>query len=595
MKHRPSHSPLPLIFALLAALPVASPARTAQGSDRPRAKPEQEALKLLDEALDEARALKLPENRLWVQGLAVAALWRHDERPARALLAALTGELKRLAAETQSDANRRQHFARGQLRHDVARMLMPRDAALARDFLNATRPPADPRNEYSEPYLTRLAPGQVARGDARQLEQAARASLAGGYHYEFWTLFERLRKVDRGAAGRLSARLLEKLRADASFAKPDEGRDARYFALRLLELDAKGARAAAGLGRTNAAPTPPLADAARGELLALLAHAALAAAPLVYSANQQEQSAARGLLSSLHAYQPELKKLLPALEAKLRQPTAELRRTLNATQRERLELSHLMANGSLAELIEAARQSRTSARESFYEVITSRLVAEGGDLQAVRQLINEHAEAPERRQVLLDRVVPQAVHELSEAGRFDEALKLIDEAGAGEQSLDLLLSVAVKLAEDGDAEAALRLLERAESALALPVESPRQASAVAALMRAYARAAPARNFAWLEGLSGQLDALVRALVTLGELEDYYAYSHAAEGELLLRGSNLFHHPVGVYLKHLAPLARVDFERARQLAEGFTQAEVRALARVYVASGVLIEPELRDEP
>lgn len=159
MRNRLSLSLFPLLFALLAVRPIALFGQPRPSSDKPHASSEREALKLLNEALADAQALKLAENRLWAQSLAVAALWRHDERRARALLAALTDELKRLAAERQNEGNRQQHFACGQLRQETAQMLAPRDLALARSFLIATRPPADPLNEYTEPQTLHAAAG----------------------------------------------------------------------------------------------------------------------------------------------------------------------------------------------------------------------------------------------------------------------------------------------------------------------------------------------------------------------------------------------------------------------------------------------------
>jgi hypothetical protein len=555
---------------------------------------EREALKLLDEALAEAEALKLAENRLWVQSLAVAALWRHDEARARTLLAALGDELKRLAAEPQTEENRQRHWARGQLRQETARMLAARDPALARAFLNATRPPADSFNQYAEPQFSAPTPARRGPDDARQLEQAATERLAAGYGYDFWALFERLRKVDREAAARVAAKFAGVLRAEPLAKFADELYPS-YAAFRLLEIDERVVRPRPDQPPSPAAArTPLLGPAARRDLLVRLADAALAAVPRLASSNPQQQYNARSLLQGLYPHLPDLKRLAPALEAKVRAATAEMRRGLRASEQEQFEINYLRRNGSVEELIEAARRPQTSAHEGFYSAITTRLVAEGRDLQPVRQLITEQSADAATRQRRLDRVTEQAVYELTEAGRLDEALRLLDAGEAGERNVELLLGVAGKLAEAGDAQAALKLAASAEAALTLPIRSPRQASAVAALMRLYARAAPARNFEWLEGLSEQLNGLVRALTTLGDLDDVWARAHSVEGELLLGGSDLFRYPVTQYLKHLAPLAREDFARARRLAESFTSPEVRALARLYAAGGVLIEPDLRDE-
>jgi hypothetical protein len=76
--------------------------------------------------------------------------------------------LKRLADEPQNEGNRQQHFARGQLRQETAQMLAPRDLALARSFLNATRPAAEPAATSTPsrnfPHCRRA---RIAQSDAR--------------------------------------------------------------------------------------------------------------------------------------------------------------------------------------------------------------------------------------------------------------------------------------------------------------------------------------------------------------------------------------------------------------------------------------------
>jgi hypothetical protein len=84
MMNRLSLSLFPLLLATLAVGPTALFGQPRLSSGAPQASSGREALKLLDEALADAQALKLAENRLWAQSLAVAALWPHDERLGRA-------------------------------------------------------------------------------------------------------------------------------------------------------------------------------------------------------------------------------------------------------------------------------------------------------------------------------------------------------------------------------------------------------------------------------------------------------------------------------------------------------------------------------
>src|SRR5262245_50545727 len=98
---------------------------------------------LLAEVLEEAKSLAVPENRIWAFTKAIELAWKSDETQARALVSQAIGSFKeiinRLNDEEQDyDLAVQTIF---QLREKFLVTIAKQDAALALEFLEATRQP----------------------------------------------------------------------------------------------------------------------------------------------------------------------------------------------------------------------------------------------------------------------------------------------------------------------------------------------------------------------------------------------------------------------------------------------------------------------
>jgi hypothetical protein len=101
-------------------------------------------LSLIEEITVEARALRLPENRAFVQAVAAELLWTHDEKRARSLfLEALSnmGDITSGVAQDDPEFTRLEQIAED-LRREVLLKVARHDSSWARELIRATSQPS---------------------------------------------------------------------------------------------------------------------------------------------------------------------------------------------------------------------------------------------------------------------------------------------------------------------------------------------------------------------------------------------------------------------------------------------------------------------
>lgn len=583
-------------FALMLIVVIASQSKLS-AQDKPDVKTKsagQKALNLLEETLTDTQSLKVAENQIYLDALAATALWKQDEKRARAMFAQVTKRLAQAIGENDPTLRQTLTWIRSNIRTEVAYTLATLDAALAREFIAATRPAKDPNNSYSDPNIS--SPAVVINNpqDPRQLSQAIESRLAKGIDYDYFPLLKRLRKADPEAANRAVQLLMDKLRTDEAANKFVE-RSALCSSVGYYLLDQEmetdefiNLRPATSKQSANSILTNSvLGESARREVLAIFTRTAITIAPYLSSDNSEKYHQAQELLTRLFVYQPEIKKYWPAMAEKLQPLLTELQSILPAHSREGIEFRYLRRYGTVGEMIDATRKSRQPFLDNYYGFIARRLIVEGGDFQPLQQLINDQIPETGKRQSTMDSVWSNVAYAFAQQGRLDLVMHLLNRIDSDVTRAGTTTSIAFRLLDDGDTDNAAKLVDKASSLLSLPVETNQQNQAINGLMRCNSRLDPARNFVWLEGLAPQLNELSQAYVLLGGW-DSYNQLYAKDGEIGIPGYSA--QSVTTPIKHLASLARIDFDRAKSIAEGFTQTEVRLFAQIMVARGVL-NPEM----
>ena len=166
------------------AQPSQTPQQTDEEKQKAKEESEKKAVALLDQVVDQAQMLRLPENRIRVQIAAADLIWQRNESRARSLLA-LAGEgIAEMMRNT--DNNSRRWSA--QLRQELVLTAAQHDAPLAYQLLAATRqltPTTDANNQrrpLADAIVEQNLLAQVAALDPKLAVQKAEEFLTKGQY-----------------------------------------------------------------------------------------------------------------------------------------------------------------------------------------------------------------------------------------------------------------------------------------------------------------------------------------------------------------------------------------------------------------------------
>ncbi|MCA1816113.1 MAG: hypothetical protein LC746_06845 [Acidobacteria bacterium] len=606
------------LLCLIASTLLAQPSRaqtpqTTPPGDKPTdeqaaraAELERKALKLLDEIGDDARTLKLVENRARFQIATADLLWARDEKRAREIIgdalagvASVTGALASGAPAPDDSRGEQRTQELLNLRREIVQLVAPHDPQLALDFLRGTRmpqssPPQGAAYYQPDPELALEASlaEQVAARDPKQALRFAEEVLSRGYSSQLVSVLERLRSTDPEAASRLASDIAHKLRASDLTG----GYEATSVALYLLRstrgaADANAPRAGAPVVANAAAPGVvvntgaggqqfiSVDDQTRRDLLNLLAGAALSA-----PSDPRRRGMTQNLVGSLQQFAPEIERAAPTQAQALRRlagsdsPRLALEARASPPQR---EYAQLMQTGTVDALLDAASKAPPETREQLYRSAAYKAMNEGAGDRA-RQIVSDHFDDPQQRAQLLRELEQQIFWRAAGAGEVDQARAAIARVARPEDRAGMLTYLARAVAGKGDKEGAARLLEEAWGEIGGRARDQRQFSAQMEAAQAFAAVAPDRAFEIADAAISQLNDLLAAAATT----DGFGQRAFEQDELKTQGGYLWAAMVNQCGAVLAALARTDFDRAVATADHLQRTEARVAARLAVARGVL---------
>lgn len=583
-----------------------------------KAEKEKKAFALLEQVVDEAQLLRLPENRIRVQINAAELLWQSNEGRARSLFSqAADGVAEMLRnANTEIPIGERRGFNQtrtpGQLRQELVLTVARHDAPLAYQLLAATRQPASAADPFrnialnSEDNLEQRLLAQVAALDPKlALQNAEQLLEKGQYPRSLATVLAQLQSRDKEGAAKLEDKLLKRLASANMLLSSDAGN----LALNLLQ---PGPRPVNVSSSTLAASSSQaqLAQSGYVDLMGTVIDAALRATPqsqnqprqnrnrargagsLNSASNQTaantqtpaeiEQSNARRLLNGLQTLLPQIDQNLPGRAQAIRQKISEL--GLNNSQRAGMNqmMSGLQQNTSEG-MMAAAGAAPTGMQSRIYRRAALRAIEEG-NVDRARQIANDHMEGSARASILQS-VEIQQVTKKAAANSIEEARRMLSALPNDEQRIDLLLQLAAS-AQPANSALALQLLNEARQLTNKRANSYQQFDQQLKVADAFREVEADRSFEILEPGIMHLNELLTAAATLSGFE----VNVFREGELPLQGANGLSTMVSRYGQRLGSLATKDLERAQNLANRFQMAEPRIVARLAIVRGLLgLEP------
>jgi hypothetical protein len=610
------------VFAQMPAnLPPPPPPPRAAERDKISPELEKNALDLLEQAVTEAGALRLPENRAMIYAMAGDLFWTRDEKLARQLFRGAGNEILQAVnvkpeISSESQAFREANFGRMEifnLRQMVLRVLAERDAEMALEILRATRapdvaaeiqtyvmpaPPTPgapraqamtptgdlPRNFRVEQEI-RLEQGLIAKAaeqDPQKAAQRVRESLEKGFSMEIIAALNRLSQKDAEAAEKLFGEVIQKLLA-ADLSKNQSNLN---FAVALVRpyayQPATPQQNQAGNSRESRLT---IDDKSVRDIAAKIADALLRAT----NPNQA---------SFFNVALPVLQKLVPERAALLKQKQAALKKQQPASPNRAMTDALDALNDPDAtpeKLMAAAAQAPPQMRGSFYRQAVSRVSSAGnaagggGDPEKIRALLQSQPESRERDDAIA-RIDAALTMRHLRAGKSDEARRLIDRMPPGLARTEQIVQMAVashRLNTREGKENALRLMEEARQSIRDFPETRDETDGLLRVAAGFAVIDPGRAFAMLAPAVELANEVLQAQAILARYNKQTQFFR--DGEMIM--SNSFGAMGGTvfrYGRELKMLAQVDFSRARAMIDQFRREDARVFAKLFVAQSILKE-------
>jgi tetratricopeptide (TPR) repeat protein len=288
------------------------------------------------------------------------------------------------------------------------------------------------------------------------------------------------------------------------------------------------------------------------------------------------------ILNILRPLMPELEKRVPARAAQLKLRLAELDKQMDPQARAWSQYDSVMSRPPDAILEEAAK-APAEMRNQLYMAAAAKLF-NAGEFERARAVVGENLRGQERDQMTayLDNA---EVERSVQKGNADDARAVVSRIKSKERRASALAELATVYAAKGDKKTAGGLLEEARGLLDRQPDNEREVGALLDVARGYALVEPAKTFELLDPLIDQANDMMSAAALLEKF--------GAGGGMFRKGEMVLGPGMGElggmyarYVKALAELSRVDFDRTRQTADRFNRDEARLMARLIVARSIL---------
>ena len=594
---------------------TAQPTPDAQQQQEEKLKLESKATALLEQVINEAQSLKLPENRIRVQVAAGDMLWDRSAPRARGLLTDAGAILSQMMLDAdRTDRNELQTL--NQLRQELVLTAGRHDAELGYQLLRSTqqqttatnpgitrRPGPDQQNNLEQSLLA-----TIAANDPKVAYQKAVESLdKGEYPTALGRVLAQLQTKDPEAFKKLSDKALSRLGSDNIAAT----REAVTLAMSLLM---PGPRVASTSTATPTEATATNARVASAQVLSESAYHdlmdnAVTVALSVTSLNagnnvrpaggggargvrapqttqqtapddaQVRQNNARMMLISMQAMLPQIDQYLPERAQAVRQKLTDLGMGNSANLNFGSQMRTAMQQGTSESLATAASTAPAQMQPRLYQQAAQKAVDEGNSDRAL-QIANDHLDETARNSIM-QAVDFKRIATTASPEKLNEIKQKLAALPSDSDRVKYLIDLSTATQKD-NSKLALRFLDDAKTLVSKHVTSYKEFEDQLKVADAFAAVDSKRSFEVLELGIGQLNELLSAAVVLNGFEvDIYK-----EGELSLKSDSDLVGMVARYGQELATLAKVDFDHARMTADRFQMIEPRLNAKLSIVQSIM---------
>lgn len=515
------------------------------------------AMNLLVSVAGQVDSLRSAENRARIGSNLGDLLWEHDEKRARTLFAAVAEDIKSGFNETDTEDAAQVHTMQvfWRLRSDTLGRIAKHDPELALEFLRGTRIPEEaqfPRylmDDNEEALELRLA-SQIAAKNPQLALKLGRQSLAEGFTSEVLSFLSDLRRKDKETSLAFYKEIVEKLKS--------------------TNLEREWQETLIALDLVRSFQPPDADEQVYRDLLGVLLTSALASCS---NAGNDEPRQICYLVGSIF---PRLEKYYGSRAAPLKRwfdDGPEARATEAWTQ-----IQDVAQKGTIDEVLALRTKFPEMETQIYWSAMAKARAA--GDLSRVREIASRLPLEDQRRRALeeLDRE-PQ--WKSMDANKLALVQQQLSGMRNDEERMKFLFQVTMQVSGN-DRQAALGFLNQA-SQLIDSLKPEKKLEAQVALSMMYCSLKSDRAFAILEPVIPKLNELVAAATTLDGFETHYL----RDGEWNMSGAGELGRLLTILAQNAGYFAALDFDRSVNLASQMERPELRLMADLKIAQGVLM--------
>ncbi len=570
-----------LVFLFSFSVSAQNTDNSVKGKSDDAVKEKQEReLKLLEQILVDAKNLRLPENRAYVFARVGSALWQTDEKAARKLFQEAIADLISAQIDVQNEkVSNRQYFQAliyGQTpRQDIINLISSRDAALALEYLEKSRPPLiaeamqNPQNDNNsqaqqyarneialEQRLLALAADQNPQNYIKYL----RESLKKGVSYETLNLLRKIYEKDPETANKLTEEVAESF-MNIDFSKYSQSAEAAgYF---IAEM---------GRERSPDEKSPKLSD----ELLRRV----------VLKMTDEWLNPKNPQPYGYWNCTAVIEKFFPERAARIKKKVAANNSQNQNEESERY--NKLMSSDTTPEeMLAQADKFQTSYRNEIYRGAANKFANNGKFAEAEK--IMQTGISEEQSETYLTQFYINVSYQLAGQGKFEEANNYINRITDEYQRVTALINLATSAYGRNPKEnqkLAEGILSQARALITDAPETQNDLNAAAQVAAAYALFETNESFRLLESLVPVMNELIQANFVLMK---FRSYGGVRQGEVQIVGGN----NLGIYnLENtVRTLKEKDFERTLQFVNGFNRFETRIWLQLQLINESLLVTNL----
>jgi hypothetical protein len=290
---------------------------------------------------------------------------------------------------------------------------------------------------------------------------------------------------------------------------------------------------------------------------------------------------AQNLHGNFRSIMSQVEKYVPGRAQVLRLWSQSIERTLQPHNQVYNELNEASQNGTVDDILALAAKFPIEMRGQIYQQAAWK-ASNSGDLARARVIATEMISDPVQKRQVLELLRNQAIWKTINENKLAEARALLNDSIAVEQRVQVLARLASMLSGKNERDEAINCLDEARTLIeSLPRNASRMAQQIQ-LANSYSLLDSGQSFTLMESITSELNELVAAATVMDGFENRYLKN----GEWMANGPSNLGNMVGNMRRSLGHLARVDFDRARALAEKLERAEIRLMAQLDIAETIL---------